>query len=1057
MKIILWNVKGMRMRTNREKIENQLLAIDFDIAVLTETNIQFNSISLFRSHTKFTTLCSTSSELGSGVCVILNETCKLINEPVINSDGRMIQFCFQYLNFSPLHVIALYAPAKSSQRTQWFAEGLFKTTKQVDLLLGDFNFIEDKRDTNASNPHIDRHLVSTFKQFLSEHSLVDILPHGVTQFTFSHSNGTKFRLDRIYARTDLLSLVSNVNTLTPVKSDHKILQASFDLTAQLSQGRGFWRLQPSTVKNVDVIQKINKKLSELTSELNNTGISSVRKWIIIKEECRKIYVEEQNRLSQEERELENRIKALLRRINLSDDNLNTENLNNLSSHFNQSPEIEQLIEKYENLLKQRINKLRIHCQLKRDVESELSCKFLSNLLKKRASQRLVYRIRHPTTYEICSTNQTILKAFYDFYSNLYKKRSCDSEQHRFFLSHWNSNIRAMLSKLAVPITLDEVLKTIDSTNGDKSPGPDGLSGWFYKTHKLLVAPILLDMFNDFIQGNPIPSEMKKGIITTIFKKGDPLDLNNRRPITLLNVDYKIFSKLLTNRIKAFLPSLISNHQQGFVPRRLLFDNIILLDSVFQLCKTDAISSPILTFIDFRKAFDTVSHDSIIRTLEHLAFPQSIITTIWNMLSDTFVQVLVNGFLTDPIRVERGTKQGDPISPLLFVLVIEALSRTIQRSSSIAGLPFSSISSTKLKILLFAADVLLFSSNRFDLDIAMKFFHDFAMATGLEINKDKSKHIVPFHKWSPDNLPFQMLNKGESEKYLGFNFDPNGLCTHLESDLNSVLTSLTQWKKHKFTLLTKVKILKTFIYPKLAFHLYCEPLKSSPCSYFMFDKIVQWFLWSKQTVFEPSTTYKPRVSMRRLQQSKSQGGLDLWSLRFKHMSFKIWLLQRALKDTENKILYSSVWKKEFQLQSPTSQILQDAVFVNIRFNFQLNQNTILSTQDIYRKFPLPSPQLTPSQQIWMKLYNVDFGVIFNLIHNFRYAPRIKDFLWRLYSKALPLFKGHHDYSFCEVCNTEESTLHIFFECSRKRSCQFSLQFSPNGWNFHLIGLHKRSYQ
>jgi hypothetical protein len=122
-----------------------------------------------------------------------------------------------------------------------------------------------------------------------------------------------------------------------------------------------------------------------------------------------------------------------------------------------------------------------------------------------------------------------------------------------------------------------------------------------------------------------------------------LDLNNRRPITLLNVDYKIFSKLLTNRIKAFLPSLISNHQQGFVPRRLLFDNIILLDSVFQLCKTDAISSPILTFIDFRKAFDTVSHDSFIRTLEHLAFPQNIITTISNMLSDTFVQVLVNGF------------------------------------------------------------------------------------------------------------------------------------------------------------------------------------------------------------------------------------------------------------------------------------------------------------------------------------------------------------------------------------------------------------------------------
>lgn len=110
----------------------------------------------------------------------------------------MIQFCFQYLNFSPLHTIVLYAPANSSQRTQRFSECLFETIKQIDLLLGDFNFIEDKRDTNTLNPYIDGHLVATFKQFLSEHSLIDILSRGTKQVTFSHCNGTKFRLERIY-------------------------------------------------------------------------------------------------------------------------------------------------------------------------------------------------------------------------------------------------------------------------------------------------------------------------------------------------------------------------------------------------------------------------------------------------------------------------------------------------------------------------------------------------------------------------------------------------------------------------------------------------------------------------------------------------------------------------------------------------------------------------------------------------------------------------------------------------------------------------------------------
>jgi hypothetical protein len=103
-----------------------------------------------------------------------------------------------------------------------------------------------------------------------------------------------------------------------------------------------------------------------------------------------------------------------------------------------------------------------------------------------------------------------------------------------------------------------------------------------------------------------------------------------------------------------------------------------------------------------------------------------------------------------------------------------------------------------------------------------------------------------------------------------------------------------------------------------------------------------------------------------------------------MSFKIWLLQRGLKDTDDKILYSSVWKKEIQLQSPTSQILQDALFVNNRFNLQLNHNTTLATLEIYHQFPLPPPQFTPSQQTRMKLYNVDFETAFNLIHNFKYA-------------------------------------------------------------------------
>jgi len=162
-------------------------------------------------------------------------------------------------------------------------------------------------------------------------------------------------------------------------------------------------------------------------------------------------------------------------------------------------------------------------------------------------------------------------------------------------------------------------------------------------------------------------------------------------------------------------------------------------------------------------------------------------------------------------------------------------------------------------------------------------------------------------------------------------------------------SLTQLKKHKFTLLTKVKILKTFIYPKLAFHLYCESLKPSFSTCFMFDKMVHWFFWDM-------------------------------------------------------ILYSSVWYKEIQLQSPTSQILQDALFVSNRFNLQLGHNTTLSTLEIYHKFPLPSSQFTPSQQTWIKLYNVDFKTVFNLIHNFKICTTYQEFSLEVIFQVSTYFPG-----------------------------------------------------
>ncbi|KAM9946529.1 hypothetical protein ACTFIT_004844 [Dictyostelium discoideum] len=153
----------------------------------------------------------------------------------------------------------------------------------------------------------------------------------------------------------------------------------------------------------------------------------------------------------------------------------------------------------------------------------------------------------------------------------------------------------------------EVKLAIEKIAEGKSPGEDGITSSFYKIHQHKLIPILTELFNFFLN-NEIPTEFKNGILTSIYKgKGDVLEISNRRPITLLNVDYKIYSKIINNRILKILPNIISKYQNGFIPGRLLHNNIIALDLAME--KSDR--NTIITFYDFEKAFDSISHKALI--------------------------------------------------------------------------------------------------------------------------------------------------------------------------------------------------------------------------------------------------------------------------------------------------------------------------------------------------------------------------------------------------------------------------------------------------------------
>ncbi|EAL73758.1 hypothetical protein DDB_G0268610 [Dictyostelium discoideum AX4] len=190
-----------------------------------------------------------------------------------------------------------------------------------------------------------------------------------------------------------------------------------------------------------------------------------------------------------------------------------------------------------------------------------------------------------------------------------------------------------------PFIQDEA--AIKTCNPNKSPGPDGVTNAFYINHLNQVKPILTTLFNDILE-NPhhITTEFTEGLIHTIYKKGNPLLISNRRPITLLNTDYKILSKVINARLLRILPFIINNNQTGFVPHRFIIDNIININELINYLKSKNLPG-IITLFDFFKAFDSISHDSIKRTLIHIGIPIKLINLIHKLLSDPQAKISIN--------------------------------------------------------------------------------------------------------------------------------------------------------------------------------------------------------------------------------------------------------------------------------------------------------------------------------------------------------------------------------------------------------------------------------
>jgi hypothetical protein len=217
---------------------------------------------------------------------------------------------------------------------------------------------------------------------------------------------------------------------------------------------------------------------------------------------------------------------------------------------------------------------------------------------------------------------------------------------------------------------------------DSAPGPDGIPYSVYKKYWNIMGPIIIKSWNYSLSSEQLPPSHLESIITLLPKEGKNAgDIRNWRPITLSNCDAKIITKALAMKMSKILDTIIDTSQTAYVPGRSITDNLRSNFFYKKYCADNDIDA-VLISLDAKKAFDSVSHKYIEDTLIAYGFGPVFLKSFKTLYHNISARILINGYMSDKINIERGVKQGDALSCALFIICIDPLLRNINKNNQV---------------------------------------------------------------------------------------------------------------------------------------------------------------------------------------------------------------------------------------------------------------------------------------------------------------------------------------------------------------------------------------
>ena len=666
-------------------------------------------------------------------------------------------------------ILNVYAPNHSHENEQFWTriQTAFEENAQLrkpDIMLGDFNVVEDALDRLPAkdDPPGPQESLRNLLSALQLHDGWRITEPTTRDYSFpQRRSATRSRLDRIYLRTELLNQSFDWEiTSTTVPTDHRMVCARMSTAAAPYIGKGRWTMPLTLLADQNFIK-----------EAIDMGMKAYNKAVLYEgpdtrtesDNPQTILREYKDRVRDLARNIQKKkvpkLESAARKIRMKLTSLRKDP--DIEHDLVKQREADEAQERLQDLERRREGLVSLSSATKYALNGERISKYWSKLNKGKTPRDLFFALRRPNEgqveYETRSDRMAELARNYHEKLQLDGIPDGESEELRQqniqdALSEVNTHLdEEQATHLGSKVTRPEVVEALRKSAPGKATGVDGIPYEFWTAldaqwrrdegaeNSFDCLALLSLVYSDVETYGTSPNAgFADGWMCPLYKKKDRREIANYRPITLLNSDYKIYTKILAMRLATVVTDIVHPDQAGFIPGRQISDQTQTCRTMIDYAEATE-ENGVIVALDQEKAYDKVAHDYLWAALARFGIPDAFIDKLKALYSNANTVVILNGETSSPFRVTRGVRQGDPLSCLIFDIAIEPLACAL-RTSDLKGFCIPGAERRHIASL-FADDTSTFLSSDDDWAELWRIIARWCSGSRARFNRDKTE-VIP---------------------------------------------------------------------------------------------------------------------------------------------------------------------------------------------------------------------------------------------------------------------------------------------------------------------------